>query len=63
MLTMKEDAIIKSAQGLVPFEEVNTLGGEFELEDVAPEAPTPAPVALSEEGEASAGAKEKEIKV
>jgi type IV pilus assembly protein PilB len=31
MLTMKEDAIIKSAQGVVPFEEVNTLGGEFEL--------------------------------
>ena len=25
MLTMKEDAIIKSAQGQVPFEEVNTL--------------------------------------
>ena len=33
MLTMKEDAIIKSAQGVVPFEEVNTLGGEFELPD------------------------------
>jgi len=27
MLTMKEDAIIKSAQGLIPFKEVNTLGG------------------------------------
>lgn len=64
MLTMKEDAIIKSAQGIVPFEEVNTLGGEFELEDVLPEAPVPAPVALSEEGEASAAAaREKEIKV
>jgi len=35
MLTMKEDAIIKSAAGLVPFEEVNTLGGEFELEDMS----------------------------
>ncbi|MDE2213044.1 MAG: type II/IV secretion system protein [Patescibacteria group bacterium] len=31
MLTIKEDAIIKSAQGQVPFEEVNTLGGEFDL--------------------------------
>jgi type IV pilus assembly protein PilB len=28
-LSMKEDAIIKSAQGLVPFEEVNSLGGDF----------------------------------
>ncbi len=60
MLTMKEDAIIKSAEGLVPFEEVNSLGGEFELVDIAPEAPTPAPVALSEDGE---GLSEKEIKV
>lgn len=25
MLTMKEDAIIKSAQGLIPFSEANTL--------------------------------------
>jgi hypothetical protein len=31
MLTMKEDAIIKSAKGVIPFEEVNTLGGEFDL--------------------------------
>lgn len=35
MLTMKEDAIIKAAKGVIPFEEVNTLGGEYELsEDV-----------------------------
>ena len=27
MLTMKEDAIIKSSQGQIPFKEVNTLGG------------------------------------
>jgi type IV pilus assembly protein PilB len=33
MLTMKEDAIIKSAKGIVPFEEVNALGGEFELSE------------------------------
>ncbi len=66
MLTIKEDAIIKSAQGLVPFEEVNMLGGEFELDDVLPEAPAPAPVALSEEGEGDASATpaaEKEIKI
>lgn len=29
MLSMKEDAIIKSFQGLVPFEEVNTLGRDL----------------------------------
>lgn len=31
MLTMKEDAIVKAVKGIVPFEEVNTLGGQFEL--------------------------------
>jgi type IV pilus assembly protein PilB len=45
MITMKEDAIIKSAQGIVPFEEVNTLGGQFDLgevdEMVAAAAPSP----------------------
>lgn len=42
MLTMKEDAIIKAAKGIIPFEEVNTLGGQFELpEEMADyEAPT-----------------------
>ena len=35
MFTMKEDAIIKTLQGTIPFEEINTLGGEM-LED--PEA-------------------------
>lgn len=41
MLTMKEDAIIKSAQGIIPFEEVNTLGGQFDLDDEAkPPEPT-----------------------
>ncbi len=65
MLTMKEDAIIKSAEGLVPFEEVNTLGGEFELGEIALDIPTPAPVVLSEEGEGdtAAPAAEKEIKI
>ncbi|MDB5244422.1 MAG: ral secretion pathway protein [Parcubacteria group bacterium] len=29
MLTMREDAILKAAEGLIPFEEVNTLGGEL----------------------------------
>ncbi|MEK7068279.1 MAG: GspE/PulE family protein, partial [Patescibacteria group bacterium] len=50
MLTIKEDAMIKSALAIVPFEEVNTLGGEFDLED----APTPiapaAPQALEADG-------------
>jgi type IV pilus assembly protein PilB len=53
MITMKEDAMIKSAKGVVPFEEVNTLGGEFDLEEMEPlqpAAPT-APQVLSEEGE------------
>ena len=30
LFTMKEDAIIKSMQGIVPFEEVNTLGGVYD---------------------------------
>ena len=50
MLTMKEDAIIKSAKGIVPFEEVNTLGGEFELAR-EPEPSAESPTALSETGE------------
>lgn len=29
MLTMRENAIIKALQGVIPFEEVNTLGGEL----------------------------------
>jgi type IV pilus assembly protein PilB len=33
MLTMKEDAIIKSSQGIVPFEEVNTLGGDLLVDE------------------------------
>jgi type II secretory ATPase GspE/PulE/Tfp pilus assembly ATPase PilB-like protein len=68
MLTMKEDAIIKSAQGTVPFEEVNTLGGEFELgADLPPvSASAPAPEAISEEGEVQGTLKDdtpKEIEV
>ena len=50
MLTMKEDAIIKSANGIIPFEEVNTLGGQFELPDELPEIDAAAkPVAIDEE--------------
>jgi len=50
MLTMKEDAIIKAASGVIPFEEVNTLGGQFELPDELPEIDAAAkPVALDEE--------------
>lgn len=33
MLTMKEDAIIKALNGTIPFEEVNTLGGEILIEE------------------------------
>lgn len=33
MLTMREDAIIKALAGEIPFEEINTLGGELFLED------------------------------
>ncbi|MCH7597922.1 type II/IV secretion system protein [Patescibacteria group bacterium] len=33
MLTMKEDAIIKSMEGVVPFEEVNTLGGALLVDE------------------------------
>ncbi len=52
MLTMKEDAIIKSASGMIPFEEVNTLGGQFELEESpsVPDAPV-VPTTLAETGE------------
>ncbi len=50
MLTMKEDAIIKAAKGVIPFEEVNTLGGQFELPDELPEIDATAkPVAIDEE--------------
>jgi type IV pilus assembly protein PilB len=36
MLTMREDAIVKALQGIIPFEEVNTLGGElFPVEEPA----------------------------
>lgn len=66
MLTMKEDAMIKSAQGTVPFEEVNTLGGEFELDDLPEIAPAPAPEALSVEGvdaQEPPAQKEKEVEV
>ncbi len=35
MLTMREDAVLKALSGLIPFEEVNTLGGELFPEDEA----------------------------
>ena len=39
MLTMREDAIIKAAKGIIPFEEVNTLGGTLfpDEEEVEPQ--------------------------
>jgi type IV pilus assembly protein PilB len=51
MLTMKEDAIIKAAKGDIPFEEVNTLGGEFDLAEDVKAAAAPSPVAITESGE------------
>ncbi len=39
MFTMKEDAIIKMLEGSIPFEEVNTLGGDLLFDDEAPAAP------------------------
>lgn len=42
MLTMRDDAIIKALDGLIPFEEVNTLGGAM-LADEEEEKPTPTP--------------------
>jgi type IV pilus assembly protein PilB len=38
MLTMREDAILKALAGQIPFEEINTLGG-----DLFPDADTPEP--------------------
>ena len=52
MLTMKEDAIIKSAQGVIPLEEVNTIGGTFDILDETPAAAAePAAAAAAAEGE------------
>jgi type IV pilus assembly protein PilB len=39
MLTMREDAIMKALDGQIPFEEVNTLGGEMLLDQDMPEIP------------------------
>ena len=56
MLTMREDAIIKALAGEIPFEEVNTLGGEMlldqDLPDIVnqegvPETPSAVPAAAS----------------
>ncbi len=41
MMSMKEDAIIKMLRGTIPFEEVNTLGGELVDEDLLEAAPPP----------------------
>lgn len=41
MITMREHAIIKSIEGTVPFEEVNTLGGTFDISDDTGAVPEP----------------------
>lgn len=46
MITMREDAILKALNGEIPFEEINTLGGEL-FPDLVPDEvgePLPAPV-------------------
>ncbi len=66
MLTMKEDAIIKAAKGVIPFEEVNTLGGEYELGDdvetMIDVQQTPEVLTLDED-ESDTTAKTKEIEI
>lgn len=37
MLSMREDAIIKAAAGQIPFEEINTLGGQLLIEQETPD--------------------------
>lgn len=61
MLTMKESAIIKSAEGLVPFEEVNTLGGEFDLDEEDKPIEPPKPEELTVEGVDDGPGKEVQI--
>jgi hypothetical protein len=66
MLTMKEDAIIKSVQGTVPFEEVNTLGGEFELPEddtIAKVGEAAPPVEIDEDASPTLPGPVKEIQV
>ncbi len=67
MLTMREDAIIKSAEGMVPFEEVNSLGGTFDLDDEMepiPETPTADPQALALDADGDMmGKEQKEIEL
>ncbi len=66
MLSMKEDAMIKSAKGIVPFEEVNSLGGEFDFDDAPLLAEAPPPVEVSEDGAEKPAVKsvpEKEVEV
>ncbi len=64
MLTMKEDAIIKAVQGVVPFEEVNSLGGTFDLFDEPEVVPKteipPEAIVLNAEGESVVDPKKEE---
>ncbi len=64
MLTMKEDAIIKAARGVIPFSEVNTLGGTFDVQEEEPEQKQPDKAAAApEEASIPATQKEKEIEI
>lgn len=39
MFTMREDAIMKALEGIIPFEEVNTLGGAMLADEEEPQQP------------------------
>jgi type II secretory ATPase GspE/PulE/Tfp pilus assembly ATPase PilB-like protein len=43
MLTMREDAIIKALNGEIPFQEVNTLGGDLLVDQDIPVIPADEP--------------------
>jgi ribulose-5-phosphate 4-epimerase/fuculose-1-phosphate aldolase len=51
MITLKEDALIKAMQKLIPFEEVAQIGGALDVEEEEPEEP----VLPEEEGTAESG--------
>jgi len=63
MLTMKEDAIIKAVKGVIPFEEVNSLGGQFELSDIGADIPPSVPKELTEEEETKSEEPQTEIQL
>jgi type II secretory ATPase GspE/PulE/Tfp pilus assembly ATPase PilB-like protein len=47
MLTMREDAIMKALAGEIPFQEVNTLGGDLLVDQDIPVLPAEEPVSTA----------------